>query len=165
MSEFTFRKLEKKSARQKCDYPAIYVGKSNSTLNMAFCDKLGIKTVGEKFSFDLHYSENGDFFLIIPYTKDKNRDKGNVAATYQKSHQAQCYIKSMLQNAGYYMTGGVQCKVKKFKQDKIKGWSFKVPKDFKKSKDEIREEARDLAKKKKKTKRKKKNKDKLSHKE
>ncbi len=117
-----FEKIHSKRGHRKLDVPALSVGKSMCTLNKAFCDKIGLDTTGDLASMDLFYDVDTKKFGIKLY---KSPDKGDKLVKYNKSHQAQVYLRAMFKQHGYAVKESFLIKVKRDK--KLKMWIFKIP--------------------------------------
>jgi hypothetical protein len=119
-----FVKLSRK-VRKKVLYPDLYITRTNATLNMAFCEAIGLTEVGGQAGLDLlHDEETGNFALKI-YTK--NPERGEILATYNASHQCQVYIKTMLRQADISIKEPCHCELKLDTESKL--WVFSIPKE------------------------------------
>jgi hypothetical protein len=116
-----FKKLHAKSGSRKLDVPAITVAKSMCTLNKAFCEEIGLEVTGDLASMDLFYDEDTNKFGISIY---KDSDKGARPIKYNKSHQAQLYLRSMFKQEGYRILSSETIKVKWNKKHKM--WLFEL---------------------------------------
>ncbi len=142
-----FKKLSK-ATRKKVPYPDLYITKTNATLNMAWCEAVGLTKVGNSLELDFLYDEEEDKFAF-----GIRKSGGDLQAKYNASHQCQVYLKTYLRQADKEITEPVHCKLKYNKKTKL--WIFELDKSCWKSYREVQEASRAIKKKKKKVKRKK----------
>jgi len=132
-----FKKLSR-ATRKKLSHPAIYITTSTSTLNMAFCQAVGMKELDDKVGIDLLYDEETDQFGIKVW---KNKpEKGDVLAKYNASHQSQIYIKSMFKEVDVLITKPTTCTLE-FNKD-VNMWLFRIPEESRTSYGEAEEAGR-----------------------
>ena len=117
-----FEKIHSKRGNRKLSVPAILISKSMCTINKAFCEKIGLETTGDQASMDMFYDADTKKFGIRLY---KDPDKGDKHIKYNKSHQAQIYLRAMFKQHGYVIKESLLIKVKKDK--KLKMWIFRIP--------------------------------------
>jgi hypothetical protein len=98
-----------------------------TTMNMAFCEKVGMENVGDSVGVSVFYDDDDDIFGIKIFDKDPTA--GDKLAKYNKSRQAQIYLKTMLRQAGYYPRKTIQIKVKYNKKHKM--YLFKIGEEHK----------------------------------
>lgn len=120
-----FKKLSG-TARKKVLHPDIYITKTNATLNMAFCEAIGLTEVGSTLGIDVMYDDEFDpcteFALKVHKPKS---EKGDILAKYNASHQSQIYIKTRLKQADRVITTSCHCKLEYNKKTKL--WHFTIP--------------------------------------
>jgi len=150
-----FEQLHSQSGTQRLTIPALTIGKSMVTMNMAFCEAVGMKIVDDKRGLDLLYDTETNTFAIRIHKKLKKdgTPKGDKIITYNKSHQVQVYLKSMFKQRGYDVDKTIQIVVERDK--KLKMWLFQIPEEFKNTEGKKVKVLKNKAKKKQKNKRKK----------
>jgi len=104
-----FKKLESRAGSTRLDVPALTIGKSMTTMNMKFCEAVGMENVGDTRGVSVFYDAEDDVFGIQIF---ENAEDGDKLAKYNKSRQAQIYLKTMLRQAGYWPRRTIQVKVK-----------------------------------------------------
>lgn len=122
-----FKKLEARAGSVRLNVPAITIGKSMTTMNMAFCEKVGMENIGDCVGVSIFFDEDDDIFGIKVFEKDPTA--GDKLAKYNKSRQAQIYLKTMLRQADYYPRKTMQIKVKWHKKHKM--YLFKISEEHK----------------------------------
>jgi len=121
-----FKKLEARAGSVRLNVPALTIGKSMTTMNMAFCEKVGMENVGDCVGVSVFHDEEKDRFGIKIF---ENPEDGDKLAKYNKSRQAQIYLKTMLRQAGYWPRHTIQIKVKYNK--KFDMYLFKIDEEHK----------------------------------
>lgn len=119
-----FEKLSR-SVRKKVLHPDLYITKTNATLNMAFCNAIGLTEVGTKAGLDMLYDKETGQFAFKIYVKKPER--GEILATYNTSHQCQIYVKTMLRQADISIKEPCHCELNHDKESGL--WIFSVPKE------------------------------------